>query len=580
MHVEPIGGVCLQDRRAGGFSDRKTSSNKIRIASIAQSHIDAFIKSLFDIYRSSEDTPAIQTSSEVASTELAICDAVEIALRRKRNERTPFSRLDTDVVHSIFGMALDLDRIHDLNFPLVCLDDHRRRINRMRQVSTMWNGFLLSSPRYWQVIDIKSPPPTIAAALKRSKSSPLCVYCRRDFIRPAPDQIGLELVWSAPRVQTLRSDEPSAYNLCRLLLRTRAFSLKTLQLIGPPHQQLAIEPLRELSMPSRIRHLAAVGWQPPSGAAWLMDLQELVLDNISQIDAEIFLVLRACGSLERLEIHCSGGSDWEALSRGPSTVTLPCLRAMDLIFQSDESATNLLRRLVTPQLLRGSLDVGVSTLETHRADYCRFMSQGKGCLRYPSSANIRIEDASSDCTRVVYETENRRFAFMVFRRENDGHALHDLVQEFQALLKEPALTVTNDDSSDTAWLFLRSLADQNVRNIDVHLNEGEADRLLAALGAPSDLTDVLVTNTTTDQSFESLKSIAIHDGYLELDRLTELVETRQRQLQSKSKRFVEEVKLVDCYVRGMGSKAASDRLKAIGVTLQDVRSVDPEDLWW
>ncbi|KAG8915755.1 hypothetical protein FRC01_003520, partial [Tulasnella sp. 417] len=579
VHLEPVEGVCLLDRPAGGFADRKTSSNTIQIASIVQSRIDAFIESLFDIYRSSEDTQAIQTSSEVASTELAICDAVEIALRRKRNERTPFSRLDTDVVHSIFGMALDLDRIHDLDFPLGGLTDHRRQINRMRQVSTMWNGFLLSSPRYWQVIDIKSPPRTIAACLERSKSSPLCVYCIRDFIRPAPDQLGLELVWSATRVQTLRSDDPHAYNLCRFLLQTRASSLKTLQLIGPPYQYLVIEPLMGLSMPSGIRRLAAIGWRPPSGAAWLMDLQEMVLDNISQIDAEILLVLRACGSLERLEIHCSGESDSEALSRGPSTITLPYLREMDLIFQSDESAANILQRLVTPQLLRGSLDVGVSTLETHRADYCRFMSQGKGCLRYPSSANIRIEDASSDRTRVVYETENRRFAFMSSSWEHDETAFHDLVQEFQALLKEPALAVTITDSSDYAWMFLRFLAEQNVRTIDAHLPGKHADGLLAALGAPSNLADVLVANTTTNKSFESLNSIAIHYATLELDRLTELVETRQRQLQGKSKRWVEEVKLVNCHVRAMGLNEASDRLKAIGVTLQNVGSADFEDLW-
>ncbi|KIO29063.1 hypothetical protein M407DRAFT_21806 [Tulasnella calospora MUT 4182] len=563
------------------LSDHKKSSKTTRIASIVQEHIDAFIHNIFDIYRSSEDTPEIKTSSEAPLTEIAIWDAVEVAIRRKKNRRTLFSRLDTDVVHSIFGTALDMDQIHDPNFPLPDLDVHRRQINRMRQVSTMWNDFLLSSPRYWQVLSIKSPPPTIAAGIKRSGSAPLGVYCIGNFPQPAPDQLTLELVWCAARVQTLRSDDLGAYQFCRVLLRTRTSALQTLQLRGPGYPKRPIDPLRYLSIPPRIRHLTADGWRPSSGAVWLMGLRELVLHGLSQVDAEILLVLSACVNLERLVIQCLSRSHVMDLSGAPSTITLACLQVMDLTFGSEESAGNLIRRLVTPRLLWGSLDVGVWALETHRTDYCRFMSQTEGRTLYPKSASIRIETVRSTSTRVVYGTESRRFAFESYDWvQAQVQLFHDLVQESQGMLREPALTVTVISSFDYVWPFLKSLDDQNVRTIKARLHEGEADGLLAAIAAPSDLADVLVTNTTTDLPFESLKSIAIHDAKLDLARLTVIAEAWQGHLQRESKQWLEEVDLVGCSVTEMGLDEASSSLEAIGVTFRPVRCLDFEEPWF
>ncbi|KIO29059.1 hypothetical protein M407DRAFT_21802 [Tulasnella calospora MUT 4182] len=479
-----------------------------------------------------------------------------------------------------------MDQIHDPNFPLHDLEVHRRQINRMRRVSTMWNNFLLSSPRYWQVLSIKSPPPTITAGIKRSGSGPLCIYCIRSLPQPVPNQL-LELVWCATRVQTLRSDDPDAHHICRVLLRTPTSTLQTLQLIVPRHLERSIEPLRDLSVAARIRHLTAVGWRPPSrGAVWLMGLKELVLHDLSQLDAETLLVLSACVNLERLVIQCFSKSHVEGPSGVPSTITLPCLQVMDLIFGSGESARSLIRRLVTPRLLRSSLDVGESALETgHRADYCRFMSQGEECAQYPKSASIRIETVRLAYTRVVYETESRRFAYERFNSQNQAQTFHDLVQEFQGLLQEPALTVTAIDSStrirsDDIWLFLKSIGDQNVRTIEALLNGQEADGLLVAIGAPSNRTDALATNTTTDPSFESLKSIAINNAKLDLARLTGLVETWQRHLQRMSKRWLEEVDLVGCRVREMGLGEAINRLRAIEVTLRCVRCFDFEETWF
>ncbi|KAG8899775.1 hypothetical protein FRC01_010378 [Tulasnella sp. 417] len=311
-----------------------------------------------------------------------------------------------------------------------------------------------------------------------------------------------------------------------------------------------------------------------------MGLKELALHDISELDAEMLLVLSACENLERLCIQCIGGSGGEDDPRVSSTITLPRLQVMDLKFRWGESAANLIRRLVTPQLLRGSLDVGYSALQTHRAAYCRFMSQGKTSLRYPSSADIRIEPlhiALLANRRIVYETEIRRIAFNLPSWENHVQTIHDLVREFQGLFREPALTVTVTDPSDCTWPLLRSLGDQNVRTIDAYLDGEKADDLLTALGAPSDPTNVLATNDATDQAFESLKSIAIHDAVLDLAQLTVLFETWQQHLKRKAKRWPDEVDLVDCRVREMGLGEAFDRLEAIGVTLRDVRCIDFDD---
>ncbi|KAG9026948.1 hypothetical protein FS837_004459, partial [Tulasnella sp. UAMH 9824] len=204
------------------------------------------------------------------------------------------------------------------------------------------------------------------------------------------------------------------------------------------------------------------------------------------------------------------------------------------------------------------------------------MSPGEGRAPYPRSATIRIESTRLDFIKVVYETESRRFAFDVWAWSPPAavQEFHNLVQELRGRLKEPALNVTIIDSSSRAGPLLKSLGDQNVRHIEARLGGEEADDLLTALGAPSDPTDILATNTSPDQSFESLKRIAIHDAKIDLTQLTLRVETWQQNAQKKSKPWLEEVSLVGCHVREMGLDEAFDRLKAIGVTFQSVGCID------
>lgn len=293
-----------------------------------------------------------------------------------------------------------------------------------------------------------------------------------------------------------------------MLLRTRTSTLQTLQLTGPQNPKRPIEPLSDFSVSWRIRHLTAVGWRPsPQGAMWLNGLKELVLHDLSKLDAEILLVLSACVGLERFDIQCAGRIDIKDVpgARVPSTITLPCLQVMDLVFGSDEAAASLIRRLVTPQLLRASLDVGNAHLSRYHAYYCHFMSQAGGDAQYPTSPTITIEDGDPGYTYVVYETEDRRFTFDVLSTEAQAQAFHDLIQEFHGLYKGPSLTVKSMNSSRSNWMFLKSLGDQNVGTIEAHLDEGnpekgrpEVDGLLKAIGALIAGKRRPVPNTTTN----------------------------------------------------------------------------------
>ncbi|KIO29058.1 hypothetical protein M407DRAFT_21800 [Tulasnella calospora MUT 4182] len=58
-----------------------------RPISIVQARADAFLQDIFDLCKSCED-PTTETLSSTIATEVAICDAAEVAIRRRRNERT------------------------------------------------------------------------------------------------------------------------------------------------------------------------------------------------------------------------------------------------------------------------------------------------------------------------------------------------------------------------------------------------------------------------------------------------------------------------------------------------------------
>ncbi|KAG8922506.1 hypothetical protein FRC01_013950, partial [Tulasnella sp. 417] len=512
--------------------------------------------------------------SDIIATEIAVYKAVEALIRRRRNECTLFLRLPTDVVHSIFGFALDVDRIHDADLPSDALKETWDQLERMRRVSFAWNKFLLSSPRYWQAIDITGSAKKIALAVKRSGSAPLCLYSFTTLV----NESSVRLV-PADRVQTLRSNEIQAYPLYRRFLQNPMPVLQTLELRAPPwmgHDRS--KPLGNLRL---LRHLNAQWWQPSADAACLPDLKELILWHYPEPDMELLRVLSACANLEKLEIVSMN----EAVpGEVPGTIlpiiTLPRLRSISLQFKSNKSVMKLIRRLAAPQCLRRTVRIDqAGDLGSYIADYRRFVSSEERYIgQYPESAALLL-DSSYPGTRLEYKTKNLEVSLR-FPSIEEIPAFHDLVREFQTVFKGPSLTVTIEYPSEQTWSFLKSIGDQNVQTIVARLKYrplGASDKFLKVIAARLSNLPGLEgpeANAVTDVPFKSLMSIEIHDTQVNLVDFIGLVE---EYLDENSKPWLEEIVLVDCSVKGMEWEQAVERLNEIGLTLRLVVTDEGED---
>ncbi|KIO20422.1 hypothetical protein M407DRAFT_29947 [Tulasnella calospora MUT 4182] len=104
-----------------------------------------------------------------AAIELHPCQIVESAVRRRRNDRVPFNQLSIDVIYCVFAELLELDRIYDPTFPTIAIERHRKNLFTVRRVSTVWNDFLVSSPRYWPAVNIGNDRILVKLAITRAQ---------------------------------------------------------------------------------------------------------------------------------------------------------------------------------------------------------------------------------------------------------------------------------------------------------------------------------------------------------------------------------------------------------------------------
>ncbi|KAG8917516.1 hypothetical protein FRC01_002400, partial [Tulasnella sp. 417] len=351
-------------------------------------------------------------------------------------------------------------------------------------------------------------------------------------------------------------------------LRDHRPALQTLQLTAPfDSAEETTEPLGNL--PS-IRHLTAWRWQPPSDMAWLTGLRELDLTRDAPPDMELLRLLSTCANLERLAIFTKDAVDTGELLGVISPVTLPWLQNMRLVFVSSESAMKLLRRLLAPQCLRRTLSIeDPLDLGQYFADYRRFMSLEENCTDDHSSARINIERRIGSGVHWEYETGGRKVDFDKLDVE-EAPIIHDLVQEFQNLFKEPSLTVTIKCSSGKVWPFLESLGNQNIQTVVFRSEYGglKPDHCLKVIGVRSDsIPDGAMTSTFTDWPFKSLRSIEIRDAKVDLDDFPRLVE---EYLDKRSKPLLEEIVLDNRCFEGMKLTQAAEMLEAIGINLRVV----------
>ncbi|KAG9044648.1 hypothetical protein FS837_007763 [Tulasnella sp. UAMH 9824] len=169
---------------------------------------------------------------------------------------------------------------------------------------------------------------------------------------------------------------------------------------------------------------------------------------------------------------------------------------------------------------------------------------------------------------LAYETENFQVGFGGIGE--DAFIINSVVQEFQDLFKNPSLTVTIDERLEDVWLFLRLLNEQNVRTIVAHFKYGEypVGNLLRVIGSISPpFPHGTMTSTAIDWPFKSLRSINIHDAYVELVNFTSLVEMY---LHKSAKPLLEEIILVGCSYSGMELAEAVEKIAEIGIILRGI----------
>ncbi|KAG9020954.1 hypothetical protein FS837_007714 [Tulasnella sp. UAMH 9824] len=166
--------------------------------------------------------------------EIAICEAIAVIIRRRRNKRLVHSRLPADIIHHVFSLALDLDRIHEPDLPLDVLENHRKQLFQMRCVSATWNEFLVSGSRYWPAVNLWAPPDILKTNLQRAEEAPLCIYSvnRTDRRRglPSPLSDELSLLAFMGQVRTIRSNNDEFLPVWKRLLQCNMPTLETLDL--------------------------------------------------------------------------------------------------------------------------------------------------------------------------------------------------------------------------------------------------------------------------------------------------------------------------------------------------------------
>ncbi|KAG8916291.1 hypothetical protein FRC01_003247 [Tulasnella sp. 417] len=194
------------------------------------------------------------------------------------------------------------------------------------------------------------------------------------------------------------------------------------------------------------------------------------------------------------------------------------------------------------------------------------MSPEGGCAptQNPECAWILIKGISD--TKLEYAVETHQVRFKDFSGE-EVPAFHDLVQGIQSSFQDPPITLTIRDPSGPTWLFLKSLGDQNIQEIAAYFPPSGTYTSIFLEAIGKDLADPPggpPTDTATDGPFKSLEYIEIHNAYVNLVDFTRLVE---EYLPKSSKPLLEEIRLVNCRLRGMEFAQAAERLAAIGITL-------------
>ncbi|KAG9042784.1 hypothetical protein FS837_010389 [Tulasnella sp. UAMH 9824] len=525
--------------------------------------VDAFLKELFSVER--------RDGGEKA--EIAICEAIEVIIRRRRNSRLVHSRLPADIIHCVFSLALDLDRIHEPDLSLEMLEDHRKQLFQMRCVSAAWNEFLVSGPRYWLAVNLRTPLDILKTNLQHAGETPLCIYSsnrterRRRTTPSIPDE--LPLLAFMGQVRTIRSNNESLPVWKGLLQRSMS-ALETLEITasidwGNLLNELVAEWLSG-TLPM-VRNVTSREWQPLSNLAWLGNLRSLVFRRPTRLDVNLLRILGQCSNLSslRMEVDGTGWNDEEPEDSIPN-ISLPNLRKLELEFRVLQDVRHLIRRLDIPQSAQGSLNITYAP-ESEEAveDLARFIFPEGTQSKPPNNTLLRIHGGEMFYPALVtYTAGTRSITFLV---PEEGDLFENILIALQNRLNNPPLHVYINIFTWQQVEVLRRLGNLNVDLIRAECTSGFLDNIFAAIGSRHEILPSGTVGNDHNWPFESLRELILEQADLALSQMPRLVGIRRRYLETSSKGWLKRITLVDCNLRGMSLSLATQQLAGMEVTL-------------
>ncbi|KAG9016752.1 hypothetical protein FRB90_002274 [Tulasnella sp. 427] len=522
--------------------------------------------------------------------EIAICQAIEVVIRRQRNKRLLINRIPTDVIDLVFSYAIDLSLVHDPSTTLDELEEHRKLLFTMRCVSKLWDDFLVSGPRYWQAVNLRTDSDTVQSILIRAEDTPLCVYSIEQRDKSAKRMIDFgarqKYLWlSGTSIRTIRSEDRSYVVLWKALSEKGVPSLETLNLtVATEWSNLIWDLIAEWlgnDLPM-LRDVTARGWEPPADATWLGKLRTLTFLRPTQVDRNLLTVLSRCTELKSLRIETSG-SIWVEEDEPPfiipPKITLPNLQNLDLDFEDLLEIRYLVRQLDVPRDIPASLRImDAPNSEELVEDLAHFIfpPPPPDCTKPPkppAKVTLEVHDVSNYSLPVTYTAGPRSIKFTVPERTDEWDLLCNILIALQNQLTHPSIHVKVDSPGNRQAAVLRRIANLNVTSMCVSngiVGSMHLDGTIAALGSRhKNLPSGPSVAGEQIWPFEALRELTFENTEMSLGILARLVGIRRRYLRENSREWIKKVVLRECNLKwsNLTLPKVTAQLEKIGVEL-------------
>ncbi|KAG9012234.1 hypothetical protein FRB90_006780 [Tulasnella sp. 427] len=507
-----------------------------------------------------------------SSGEIALYEAIEFAVRRRRNSRVPFNILPIDIIHHVFAETLDLHWIHDLDFPVKSIEAHRTKLYLLRRVSVSWNALILATPTYWAAVNLGVSLPVLETALARAQNSPLCLYSLELTSEVSDHNQRLAIVAKRlTQLRSIRTSETRIAGFCQRILRLPLLNLATVEFSFDYGWSSNIQTFpKELRT---LRQIKAIKWIPDLSPGQIQHLRKLTIGTSVELGSKAIELLAACTNLVSLSIkaHNSYAGNYNFGSASPGA-TLPHLQVLDLEFDLIKGFKDFSRLLVTPINVQASLAIDriYETDSTSQAidDLSDFLCPKNPPSTPPEAVTMRfnypLKTSLSLRVKTTYTVGSRSLRLFSSRVEELTGRYFDVIKGIQANLEDPPTTIELVGYSK-ADRIIRRLGTLNVRVLRVRFHETVND-VLALIGShepelPSGTVD------TTEWPFESLQELFIEGGSMDIKQLSRVVGIRQRYLRASSKSWLKKVALIGCYLNGRSLEKAEKELSKMGVTI-------------